>query len=68
MQKSIVNGQNGARGDRALKVVETVDQNKGLESRQWKRQMEGLAMASVLRGNNAMASNGGPTVVRVRNV
>ena len=63
-----MNGQNGARGDRALKVVEMVDQNKGLESRQWKRQMEGLVMASVLKGYHAMASSGEPTVARVRNV
>ena len=63
-----MSGQSGAHGDRAPKVVETEDQNKELESRQWKRQMEGLAMASVLRGNNAMASIGEPSVVHVRHV
>ena len=59
-------GVNGLLGVPARRLAETMVRNKGLESKPWKRIMQGLATTYLPRRNNAAAMIGEPTVVLVR--
>ena len=68
LQLLIAYGESGVHGERARRLVEKEVQNKGLDWRQLKKRMEGLAALSPLRRNKIVPTTGAPTDAHVSNI